>query len=158
MHRHSPLRMLSRASSSKLGKKVTGYLKRSSQTTQRSRARFQAVLRRNYITLGEQSEDIATLTRFIGVIRRALTVKGDANWVETLKEVIARHNKSPHRKLFETVKRSASEVPGDAESNGRKRKVASCPWLPCALKSEEAQPPGVCIDLGWSPSHKGLRR
>ena len=85
--------------------------------------RFQAVLRRNYITHREQSEDIATLTRFIGVIRRALAVEGDANWAETLQQVVSKHNESPHRKLFETVdKHSPSELPGDAESNDRKRR------------------------------------
>ena len=115
--------MLSRASSSNLDDKVTGCLKVPiADDTAFTSTRFQVVLRRNYITHREQSrEDIATLTRFIGVIRRALAVTGDVNWAETIQQVVSKHNKSPHRKLFGTVKPSVSDLPGDAKSDDHKR-------------------------------------
>ena len=85
--------------------------------------RFQAVLRRNYIAHREQSPGaIATLNRLIGVVSRALAVKGD--WAETLQHVISKHNESPCTEILGGIP-DASETDtregNDLEFNRMKR-------------------------------------
>ena len=60
-------------------------------------SRFQSMLERNRIihVLKSSREDIATIDRLIGAIRRGLAVSaraGDGNWAEMLQRVVAGHN------------------------------------------------------------------
>ena len=78
--------------------------------------RFEAVLRRNDIVhvLKRSREDLATIDRLIGQVRRALAIEvraGAESWAARLQQVIAGHNKSPHRKLFGETPADVSKPP-----------------------------------------------
>jgi hypothetical protein len=66
--------------------------------------RFQAMLKKNDIVhvLKRSREELATIDRLIGQVRRALAieVRAGASWAERVQQVISGHNKAPHRKLF----------------------------------------------------------
>jgi hypothetical protein len=80
-------------------------------------SRFQAMLRRNDIVhvLKRSREDLATIDRLIGQVRRALAIeraRRDAeSWAERVQQVIAGYNKSPHRKLFGETPADVSKPP-----------------------------------------------
>ena len=79
-------------------------------------ASFQGMLRRNGIVhvLKKSREDISTVDRLIGTIRRALAIGvhgGDANWAARLQQVMAGYNKSPHRRLFGESPAAVSKPP-----------------------------------------------
>jgi hypothetical protein len=78
--------------------------------------RFQDLLRRNHIAHGlkKSREDIATIDRLIGTVRRALAVNvkgGATNWAETLRQTLAGYNRSPHRKIFGETPADVSKPP-----------------------------------------------
>ena len=79
-------------------------------------SRFEAMLRRNDIVhvLKRSREDLATIDRLIGQVRRALAIEvraGAESWAARLQQVIAGHNKSPHRKLFGETPADVSKPP-----------------------------------------------
>ena len=63
--------------------------------------RFQAMLKKNDIVhvLKRSREELATIDRLIGQVRRALAieVRAGASWAERVQQVISGHNKAPHR-------------------------------------------------------------
>ena len=78
--------------------------------------RFQELLKRNHIVhvLKQSREDIATIDRLIGTVRRSLAISvkaGDGSWAEALSQVLAGYNKSPHRKIFGETPADVSKPP-----------------------------------------------
>ncbi len=77
--------------------------------------RFQAMLKKNDIVhvLKRSREELATIDRLIGQVRRALAieVRAGASWAERVQQVISGHNKAPHRKLFNEAPADVSKPP-----------------------------------------------
>ena len=78
---------------------------------------FQALMKRHNIvhSFKESRNDIGTVDRLIGTIRRALAQEsaesGENDWAKTLNKVVRGYNDAPHRRLFGGSPQEASKTP-----------------------------------------------